>query len=77
MKLSELKALTKYCRSIGIIHYKTADVEFTLSPVNPKEERSVEKKIRLAEKSAMEKLATMSEEEILLYSSSSFNDKDL
>ena len=77
MKLSELKSLVKYARSAGISHYKDTDVEFQLSSFDPKQERSVAKRIKKAEKSVEERLATMSEEDLLLYSSGSFNDKDV
>lgn len=77
MNLKELKALVKYCRSAGISHYKTNDVEFDLLPFDPKIEKKIEKKIKLAEKSAEQRVAEMSEEDLLLYSSAGFTDTEV
>lgn len=72
MTLKELRALAKLCRSVGISHYECGDVKFDLSPYDPVTEKSVAKKIKAAEKSAEERMATMSEEDILLYSSATY-----
>jgi hypothetical protein len=76
MKLSELKSLSKYCRSVGITHYKDANVEFSLSLNDPKEEKKQLKKFSKVEKTVEQKLATMTDEDLLLYSSSSFKDTE-
>lgn len=76
MNLKELKQLAKLCRSVGISHYESGDLKFDLSPYDPVTEKKVAKKIKSAEDSAMEKIKNMTEEDLLLYSSGSFNDKD-
>lgn len=73
MELKELKRLVKYCRSVGISHFESGEVKFDLLPYEPKAEKKMAKKIELAEKSAMEKITQMSEEDLLLYSSQGFN----
>lgn len=73
MTIKELKKLATACRSVGISHYESGDLKFDLLPWEPKAEKKLAKKIELAEKSAMEKIATMSEEDILLYSSQGFD----
>lgn len=76
MELKKLKALVKYCRSVGISHYECSEVKFDLLPYSPKEENKVAKKIELAEKSAMERIASLSEEDLLLYSSTGYVDPE-
>ncbi len=73
MTIRELKKLAKACRDVGISHYESGDTKFDLLPWEPKVEAKLAKKIELAEKSAMEKIATMSEEDVLLYSSQGFS----
>lgn len=77
MTLKDLKKLVAYCRSAGITTYKTQDVEFTLSSADPKEEKKAAKKILKVEKTVEERLATMSDEDILLYSSQGFSEQDV
>jgi hypothetical protein len=76
MELKELKKLVAYCRSAGITTYKTNDVEFTLSLSDPREEKKLSKKIAKVEKTVEQKLAELSEEDLLLYSASSFKDTE-
>lgn len=69
MTLKDFKKLCAYCRSIGVTTYKSADVEFTLSHEDPKEAKRELKKHNKVEKTVEQKLAEMSEEDLLLYSS--------
>ncbi len=77
MDLKELKKLVAYARSAGISHFKDTNVEFSLSSFDPKTEKRVSKKIEAAEESARQKIADMDEEQLLLYSSSSFKDTEV
>ncbi len=77
MELKELKRLVAFCRNSGILVYKSQDVEFTLSPVDPKEDKKAAKRILKVEKTVEEKLAAMSDEDILLYSSQGFSEQDV
>jgi len=72
MTIKELKALAKACRSVGISHYECGDVKFDLTPYDPKLEKTVTKKVQLAEESAMERIKNMSEDDLLLYSSTPY-----
>lgn len=49
--------------------YKSSEVEFTLSPNDPKEDRYVQRRMKKVEEAVEEKLATLSDEDLLLYSS--------
>ncbi len=77
MDLKELKKLVAYCRSVGISHYESNDVKFDLTSYDPKVEKKVAKKIVKAEKTAEDRIAELSEEDLLLYSSASFSDKEV
>jgi hypothetical protein len=68
MQLKDFKKLVAYCRSAGILSYK-GEVEFTLSPNDPKEERSVARKYRKVEEKVEQALEKLSDEDLLLYSS--------
>jgi hypothetical protein len=76
VELKELMRLVKFCRGAGVMSYKSGDTEFTLSPNDPKEDRRSLKKLRTVEKTVEQKLAEMSEEDLLLYSSQGFSEKD-
>lgn len=76
MELKDFKKLTAYCRSIGVVNYKDNSVEFTLSPNDPKQDKAEAKELKTKPETIEEKLAKMSDEDILLYSAGSFNDKD-
>lgn len=77
MTLKELKKLVSYCRQAGITTYKSQDVEFVLSTTDPKEEKRTTRKLRKVEQTVEEKLATMSDEDILLYSSQGYTEQDV
>jgi hypothetical protein len=75
--LKTLKKLVAYCRQAGITTYKSGDVEFILSPTDPKEEKKILKKHLKVEKTVEQKLAEMSDEDILLYSSQGYTEQDV
>lgn len=77
MTLKELKKLVSYCRQAGITTYKSEDVEFTLSAADPKEEKRTIRKLQKVEQTVEQKLATMSDEDILLYSSQGYSEQDV
>lgn len=77
LSIKEFSKLVKFCRSHGILNYKDENVEFTLSPSDPKEEKKAVKKIKTVEKTVEERLAEMTDEDLLLYSAASFSDKEL
>jgi hypothetical protein len=77
MELKDLKKLVSYCRQAGITTYKSQDVEFILSAEDPKEQKKELKKILKVEKTVEERLATMNDEDILLYSSQGFSEQDV
>ena len=77
MQLKDLKKLVAYCRQAGITTYKSGDVEFTLSSVDPKEEKKVVKKLKQVERTVEQRLAELSDEDILLYSAQGFSEQDV
>lgn len=77
MELKDLKRLVAFCRSAGVISYESGQVKFTLSLNDPKEDKRTVRKLQKVEKTVEEKLAEMSEEDLLLYSSASFKDTEV
>ncbi len=74
--LKDLKKLVAYARSMGILVYKDGDLEFHLSPNDPKEDRQVTRKLRKVQEAVDETLGNMSDEDLLLYSSQGISEKD-
>lgn len=68
MQLKDFKKLVQFCRSAGVLTYK-GEIEFTLSPEDPKLEKTTRRKLRKVENKVEETLAGLSEEDLLLYSS--------
>ena len=76
MELKDLKKLVSYCRSVGVLVYKSGEVEFHLSPNDPKEDRQVTRKLRKVQEAVDERIAELDDESLLLYSSQGISEKD-
>lgn len=71
LSLQELRKLIKLCRATGVLEYTSPEVSFKLSLEAPNEVKAERKKVAEIEEAAKEKIATLTEEELLLWSSSS------
>ena len=70
MTSKELKALVKFMRAQGILHYKSGDTELTLSPMalNPKEPKKVRTGIKDVPSDPIGTFKGYTDEEILMWS---------
>jgi hypothetical protein len=73
--LKDFKKLVAYCRSVGVLSY-SGEVSFTLSPNDPKEDKRTIRKLQKVEDAVEQRLAELGDEDLLLYSASSLNEKD-
>lgn len=68
MNLKELKRLAAACRKAGILHFKSADYEFTLSDTQPVRETKHSKSLGNAASDSKFESDSLSPEELMFWS---------